>query len=178
LTELEIPKRILVDANFLVAYLADKSSSDDCLRMEHFLELVASRKSQIVIPMPALAEFLVGADEAGIEAVNALDRNKHFMLAPFDRAAAFECAQLDRAALGSGDKKDGRTEPWQHIKVDRQIVAIGKACGARMVISMDGAVRSTAKRVGWLALSIQDLPLPESAKQGNLAFVRPTPKKR
>lgn len=59
-------------------------------------------------------------------------------MAPFDRAAAFECAQLDRAALGTNDKKDGLSTSWQKIKIDRQIVATGKAHGASLVISGDG----------------------------------------
>jgi predicted nucleic acid-binding protein len=165
-----IPKRILVDANFLVAHLAKATSADDRARIEHFLDTVEKMKSQIIIPMPAMAEYLVRADEAGIVSMNELERKKHFLIAPFDRAAAFECALLDRAALGAGDKKDGAIDPWQKVKIDRQIVAIGKANGARLVISGDAAVRSNAIRIGMDARTVHDLELPQSARQGKLAL--------
>jgi hypothetical protein len=99
-------------------------------------------------------------------------------MAPFDRAAAFECAQIDRAALGTGDKKDSSTEYWQKIKIDRQIVAIGKAFGATLVISADGDVRSNALRVGMAAKVIRDLELPESARQRKLELVPPKAKQK
>ena len=102
--------------------------------------------------------------------MNELERKKHFLIAPFDRAAAFECALLDRAALGAGDKKDGAIDPWQKVKIDRQIVAIGKANGARLVISGDAAVRSNAIRIGMDARTVHDLELPQSARQGKLAL--------
>lgn len=120
-----VHKSILVDANFLVAMVDPKLSTDDRARIDHLFETVEKAKGRIVIPMPAAAEYLVGADIAGVETLNRLERKAHILLAPFDRAAAFECAQLDRASIGAGDKRDGSTAPWQKIKIDRQIVAIG-----------------------------------------------------
>jgi hypothetical protein len=72
---------------------------------------------------------------------------------------------LDRAALGGGDKKDSIDQPWQKIKIDRQIIAIAKANGAKLIISMDTGVQTNAKRVGISTIDIQGLELPESAKQ-------------
>ena len=156
---------------------------DDRARMDHLLARADNAKSVIVIPMPALAEFLVGADQAGIEVMNKLERKAFVELAPFDRAAAFECAQLDRAAIGGGamaakkgrnngsGKKDGVEAQWQKIKIDRQIVAIAKARGALLIVSRDDGVRSNAMRVGIQALTVQELELPESARQGKLELV-------
>lgn len=168
-----IAKCILVDANFLVAYVHPKTSDEDRARIEHLFSLAEKAKSRIIIPMPAVAEYLVGADTAGIESFNRLERKSFVFIAPFDRASAFECALLDRAALGSGDKKDGSLAPWQKVKVDRQIVAIGKACGATLLISADDGVRNNALRVGMAAKSVQELELPESAKQAKLELVVP-----
>lgn len=92
----------------------------------------------------------------------------YIVMADFNRASAFELAQLDRAAMGSGDKKDDSEEPWQKIKTDRQLVAIGKALGAQLVISNDKNVRNNALRVNIQAMTIQDLELPESARQMHL----------
>ena len=166
-----LPKVILVDANFIVAYVSPKTSADDRVRIDHFLDGVEKAKSKIVFPMPAIAEFLVGADLAGVEFLNRLDRKTFLVMADFNRAAAFELAQIDRAARNMGDKKDETNAPWQKIKVDRQIVAIGKSLGAALVISGDASVRNNALRIGMQGITIQELELPESAKQQRLALV-------
>ena len=121
--------------------------------------------------MVAVAEFLVGADLAGVEFLNTLERKTYILMADFNRAAAYELAQMDKAAMGTGDKKDESNDPWQKIKVDRQIVATGKSLGARLIISNDQNVRNNAIRIGMEAMRIQDLDLPDSAKQMNLPSV-------
>ena len=93
--------------------------------------------------------------------------------------AAFECALLDRAAIGSGDKKDGLDQPWQKIKIDRQIVAIGKVRGATLVISDDRGIRNNALRVGMRALTIAELPQSPASAQGTLpGLPKATPKRK
>lgn len=166
-----LPKVILVDANFIVAHVSPKTNSDDRARINHFMDCAEKAKSKIVFPMPAIAEFLVGADLAGVEFLNRLDRKTFLIMADFNRAAAFELAQIDRAARNMGDKKDETIAPWQKIKVDRQIVAIGKSLGAVLVISGDGSVRNNALRIGMQGMTIQELELPEAAKQQKLALV-------
>lgn len=180
-----IPARVAVDANFLVALVDPHLSGDRKTRLDHFIARMEKAKALVIIPMPALAEFLVRADTAGIDILNKLERKSYVLAAPFDRAAAFECAQLDRAALGAGmsgavggngseptkgAKKDGVDAPWQKIKIDRQVVAIAKAKGAAWVISADDGVRSNALRVGMLAFTIDELELPASALQAPLPF--------
>ena len=135
------------------------------------MECAEKAKSKIVFPMPAIAEFLVGADLAGVEFLNRLEKKTFLQLADFNRAAAFELAQIDRAALNTGDKKDETIAPWQKIKIDRQIVAIGKSLGATLVISGDGSVRNNALRIGMQAMTIQELELPQAAKQQKLVLV-------
>ena len=147
-----------------------ESADDDKARIEHFFESAEKAKAKIVIPMPAVAEYLVGADIAAVETFNRLEKKAFVWIAPFDRAAAFECAQLDRAAIGGGDKKDGAQAPWQKIKIDRQIVATGKACGATLIISADEGVRNNALRVGMIAKTIQELELPIGARQTRLEY--------
>ena len=121
--------------------------------------------------MPAVAEYLTGADDAALDTFTKLERKAFIIVAPFDRAAAFECALIDRAALLRGDKKDGVDAPWQKIKIDRQIVATGKAHGATLVISDDGGVRKNAARIKIAAKSISELDLPDSARQADLDLV-------
>jgi len=144
--------------------------SDDRARIDYLIDRLDKAKSRIIVPMPAVAEFIAGADVAGIEAINALESKSSVVLASFDLPAAFECAQLDRAAKGAGNKKDGSGSPWQKLKVDRQIVAIGKAMGAGLVVSNDSDVRANALRAGMKACSVQELELPDSARQVPMEF--------
>jgi hypothetical protein len=127
---------------------------------------VEKARARLVIPTPALAEYLVYADQAALDSIETLERKSFIFIAPFDRAAAYECGQLNAAAIGRGDKRDGRKDAWQKIKVDRQIVAIGKANGTQAFISDDGDVQAIAKRIGIRTMNIRDLELPVS--QGEL----------
>lgn len=161
-----LPKRILVDANFLVALVKPDLHEELRIRQRALIEQIEAQRCTLIVPMPALAEYLVGADIAGVESINALERKTFVLLANFDRAAAFECATLDSAALGRGDKKDGSDEAWQKVKVDRQLIAIGKANGAQLIISQDKGVKTAALRSGIPCLSIADLPLtPDQAQR-------------
>ena len=159
---------ILIDCNVLVAWSADSTPPDTRARLEHLLVQAGAAGQRIIIPTPVLAEFLVRTDEATAGWLSALERKAAVYVAPFDRMAAFECALIDRAALGAGDKRDGRLDPWQKIKIDRQIVAIGKALGVGLVVTEDAGVRSTALRLGMQARTLDELDLPPAGVQANL----------
>ena len=161
------PKRILVDANFLVAFLDPKLNPELRVRIDSFVVQIEKQGCMLVIPMPVLAEYLVGADQAALKSMQALERKKFVLLANFDRASAYECSQLDRSAKGGRDKKDGNDQNWQKIKIDRQVLAVGKANGATLVISRDKGVRNCADRTGIECLWIDELPLtPEDQQMG------------
>lgn len=173
-------EKIAVDTNFLVALVDDALNDDDRARLDELVAQVDKVKGQIVIPMPALAEFLAGAEQAGLEYLDRLERKAYIEVAPFDRKAATECALLEAAAYGrathaasngksaAAAKKDGVNGTRQKVKVDRQIVAIAKACGARVIISADDGVRAAALRAGVKHMTIQDLPLPDTVRQHKL----------
>jgi len=159
---------VAVDANFLICAINSKQDSDDHRRAVYLLERLEKGRGKLIIPMPSFAEYLVRADVAGVEIANGFERKSFVQVAPFDRAAAFECAQMDAAALGRGDKRDGSSESWQRVKVDRQIVAIAKSLGAELIVTSDGGVRACALRVGMNSISIQELPFPDQLRQGAL----------
>lgn len=163
-----LPKRVLIDANFLVALISSTTNKDERLKLNYFVRRLEEQKCQMVVPMPALAEYLVGADIGGVEALNLLEKKTYVLAASFDRAAAYECSLLDRAAIqgGTGDKRDGVDAPWQKVKFDRQIVAIGKAHNVQLVITGDKGVKAAALRCGMSAMTVAELPLaPEDAQQ-------------
>ena len=160
------PKRIVVDANFLVALLNPALDSESRLRINSFVSQIEKQGCSIIIPMPVMAEYLVGADQAALKSMQILERKKFVIMANFDRTSAYECAQLDRSARSGGkDKRDGVEQPWQKIKLDRQVLAVGKAQGATLVISRDAGVQSSAARCGIECLWINDLGLAAEDQQ-------------
>lgn len=139
---------VAIDANVLVTWSTGGEDDLRRARLAHLLQEISIANGRLVIPMPCFAEFLVRTDEASAAWMEGLERKKSVVLAPLDRRAAFECALFDRAALGAGDKRSGRKEPWQKIKVDRQIVAIAKVAGVSEIITDDAGLRSTALTAG------------------------------
>jgi hypothetical protein len=85
----------------------------------------------------------------------------------------YENSQMDAAALGRNNKRDGGKAAWQKIKIDRQIVAIAKTQGAKFIVSDDDGVRASAARAGIKAQKIDELPLPDSARQTKLPMEEP-----
>lgn len=96
-------------------------------RIGYLVEGLQATGTRIVIPAPVLTEFLTFAEPIYLAEIN---QSMWFEIAPFDQRAAIEAAIALRRAIRSGQgKKLGLAGKWQKIKVDRQIVAIGK--GAR-----------------------------------------------
>ncbi len=166
MTTPDFPRVITIDANVLVAFGAKSRATDRYRRLAHLFGQAEKAKSKLIIPMPALAEYLVRADQAALAVLEGLERKTFIVIAPFDRASAFECSQLDASAIGRGDKRDGQKDAWQKIKIDRQIVAIGKTHGTQWYVSDDDGVRATAMRIGVRSSRVAELPLPVT--QGEL----------
>lgn len=164
----KLPAIVAVDANFLVLVLAPRRKTDEEHKAWHLLERLEKARGKLFIPMPALAEYLVRAEAASLPLLEHLEKKVFVEPADFDRAAAFECAQMDAAALGRGDKKDGARESWQKVKIDRQIVAIAKARGAGLIVTTDSNVRNNASRIGMSAMSPSELSFPPDLVQGRL----------
>jgi predicted nucleic acid-binding protein len=153
----DIPKVVVLDANALIAMCAN--SGVRYQKLQHLLTTVDKSRGQLLLPTPAIAEYLVLADEAGLRVFEALQRKTAVKVADFDLAAAFENSLIDAAARGRGDKRDGVDQTWQKIKIDRQIVAIAKSRGAKLIVSGDDGVLSNARRIGLPSCKIDDLPL-------------------
>jgi len=164
----KVPPIVAVDTCFLVRALVTARRADDEHKAWHFIERMEKARHKLVVPMPALAEYLVRADTASLEIVEQLERKAYVEAKPFDRAAAFECAQMDAAARGRGDKRDGSRDSWQKVKIDRQIVAIAKSVGAELIITDDDSVKACALRVGIPSMRVSDLSLPPEVRQGTL----------
>lgn len=74
-------------------------------RIEFFIK--NHQRTRIVVAMPSVAELLVKAGENSEELLSRLNKSSAFKLAPFDQAAAVECAEMEREALSAGNKRGG-----------------------------------------------------------------------
>lgn len=162
----DLPKIVGIDANVLVTAIGP--DSDRKKQVLHLLDRLDKLKGKVIIPTPALAEYLVHADQAGLATVNALQKRASIKIADFDTAAAFETSQMDGAALARGNKRDGADQPWQKVKFDRQIVAVAKVHGAKLIISDDDGVRKVAARQGISTMNVDELAFPDSERQAPL----------
>lgn len=161
-----VPTIVAVDMNVLACFC--ETSGERKEKVVHLLSRIDKAKGRVIIPTPAIAEFLVYADQAGLSVLDSLQGSASAYVASFDLAAAYENSLIDAAAIGRGDKRDGSALPWQKIKVDRQVVAIAKTHGAKLIVSDDDGLCAVATRVGIRSVKIDDLPLPDGSRQVSL----------
>lgn len=166
---------VVFDANVLVALLSPETSHDDRARLMHLIAGLQRARAFVAVPAPAFAEFLVRADDATTATLGVFERKQFLRVLPFDKKAAVQCALLDRIALASGNKRGPvpPTTPWQKVKVDRQVLAIALANNADAIIAEDKDLLALAAQVGLSCQRIEDLPLPEEAKQQKLDLPPP-----
>jgi hypothetical protein len=127
-------------------------------RIAFLREQLQEAGTRILIPAPVLAEFLTFADA---DYLIQITQTMWFEIGPFDQRAAVEAAVALRRALKTGQgKKLGSSSPWQKIKVDREIVAIGKVYSVTHVYSTDSDVLALARESGITATHVASLPLP------------------
>lgn len=161
---------VTIDTNVLVKWFSmKKEDQDNVQRPNKMLDDISRSHGKLVIPTPSFAEFLVGVDEAASDWLSVLERRHAIVVAPFDKRAAFECGFMDKEAIANGDKKGGSNENWQKIKIDRQIIAIAKVNNSTRLVAQDtGLIRSAKQLSGMEVLKIEELELPDYAKQRNL----------
>jgi hypothetical protein len=140
-----------------------KPISDAKERIELLISELAKAKETILIPAPALAEFLVVVEEAGPGYIQTIDKKASFEVAEFDEKAAIEAADIIRAFVKEfGHKKGPGEGDWQKVKVDQQIVAIAKAEAADCLYCADRGMVKMAVARKVKAIALWDLPSPES----------------
>jgi predicted nucleic acid-binding protein len=169
---------VAVDANFLSLMLYPKARPplDPATkkpverladRIEKLIEDLDNEGERIILPTPALCEFLVLAGADGSAYLDKISSLRTILLKPFDQLAAIELAAMEVEARGTGDKRGSVSQPWTKVKFDRQIVAIAKVNLATRIYSDDRDVRAFATKAGLEVVSCWELPLPP-AKQTDL----------
>jgi hypothetical protein len=118
------------DAHFVMLALrpAIPASVDHAKeRVLNLLDELQKKGERIVIPTPALTEFLVHAEDAGPRYLDELQRSVRFKLAPYGVRAAVEVAAAIESAVTKKSKKDGSRDTWAKVNFDRQIAGIGES---------------------------------------------------
>ena len=141
-------------------------------RIEKLLEDLDADNERIVVPTPALCEFLVLAGNDGPSYLDKIRERKTFLVKPFDEMAAIELAAIEHEARSGGNKRGSSTAPWTKVKFDRQIVAIAKVNGCTKLYSDDEDVIKFGEKAGLEVISTWNLPLP-SAKQIDIQYDSP-----
>lgn len=143
-------------------------------RIEALIDDLSKRHATLLVPAPSLAEALCAtpAIEAYFEG---LQQFSAIELAPFDGRAAYEFGRIIRKAIANGDKKSGQTDSWQHVKMDRTIVAIAVSRSATILYSDDTNQKNFAIAAGLAVRSTWELDLPPEYAQHDLSEIAESP---
>jgi hypothetical protein len=144
--------------------------SDAGKRFQFLKAQIEKSGNTILIPTPALSEVLVSIGDAAPAVIELLNHSARFRIADFDQRAAVELAAMTREALRAGDKKAGSPEPWQKVKLDRQIIAIARVNQVERIYSDDGGIKRFAELIGLQVVQTWEMPLPPEDPQGALAL--------
>jgi predicted nucleic acid-binding protein len=133
-------------------------------RIEQLIDDLDNARERIIIPTPALSEFLVLAGADAPQYLGEISLMSHVRVEAFDQLAAIELAAIEGAAHKTGNKRHPlvASVPWQKVKLDRQIVAVAKLHQSRAIYSDDAHIRSIAEDLGIRVASSWELPLPAS----------------
>jgi hypothetical protein len=151
-------------------------------RIEELIQNLRADRENILIPAPALSEFLFMAGNDGPLYLAELDSDSVWQVAAFDQKAAIELAALNldlkRKLSRTKAKVDEETADTKaKMNFDKQIVAIAVANEVRTIYSDDKGVKNFAGHASVEVIPMWELPLP-SAKQLDLPTEEPAPIKR
>lgn len=153
---------VVFDASVLIDLFNNKLTGDRRARLDHLVESLKKRRTKVLIPTPALAEFLVRAGKARERYLNEISNVSTFSIESFDQKAAIECALLLEEAWARGQKSNVTLTKF---KFDWQIVAIAASRNATAIYSDDTDIARAATRVGIPVHQTDALPVPSSARQ-------------
>lgn len=136
-------------------------------RVQGLVFKLQKEKEKIVIPAPVTAEILTVVGPTYADYLTIINRSRVFEVVPLDEKAAIELAFLNRDVFAASDKKNN-LQPYQKVKVDRQILAICKASGCDTLYTDDKGLIAGAKMCGIATVRLSELPIPEAARQHKL----------
>lgn len=138
-------------------------------RILGFISQAEKERRKLVIPTPAVPELLTAISPTSADYIRVVNRKTVFEVRSFDEVAAIELAFLNRDVFSSLDEKNG-LEPWQKMKVDRQIIAIAKVADCEKILTEDDGLGNRARLCEIEPIKLIDIPIPDSARQGLLQW--------
>jgi predicted nucleic acid-binding protein len=129
-------------------------------RIDNLVQVMSQRQDKIIIPAPALAEFMLLAADRRIEYLTLLRRKAVFEVAGFDDPEAVELVEYSLRISPTKKLKARSPETWAKLNYDRQIIAIAITRRVEAIYSMDNGVHHLASLVGIKSYGLVDLPLP------------------
>src|SRR5438128_501066 len=104
---------VAFDAGILINLFRTTGSQEEREKLSYLVADLERSKQVIVIPTPALSEFLIRASPNQLDEIR---RRSAFRIAPFDQKAAIECALAVRDDLSRGGKRGVNTSTWAKAK--------------------------------------------------------------
>ena len=139
--------------------------TDAKARIDFLIESLETRRETIIIPTPVLSEVLVHAGDAGPQYLEILNNSRCFRVEPFDQRAAVELAAMTRDAIVAGDLRAGADATRAKLKFDRQIIAISRTQGQKVIYSDDQDIAKLSIAFEIEVIPIHALPQPPSETQ-------------
>jgi predicted nucleic acid-binding protein len=136
-------------------------------RVQGLVQQLSKAREKIIIPAPAAAEILTLIGPTNTDYLTIINRSRVFEVKPLDDLAAIELAFLNRDRFGARDRKN-KLQPYQKVKVDRQILAICRAAGCDTLYTDDKGMITLAGLCGIKAVRLCELEIPASARQHKL----------
>jgi predicted nucleic acid-binding protein len=141
-------------------------------RAQGLLLTLEKARRKIIVPTPAAAELLTAIGPEAQQYINMVQRSRLFEVASFDPKCAHELAILNRGVFKEIDDRNS-THPYQKRKVDRQIIAVCRVYNVTKIHTTDGNLCNLARLCGINPVRIEELPIPDSARQGDMFKLEP-----
>lgn len=164
---------VIWDTNILALYFGRRLEQDDQLRMQGLVTELKRKREPIGIPAQVWAEFLDAASPDELAHSQDTFKTSAFRLLPYDLRAAMETVEVCRAGRAARKATKRKARERQAVKVDWQIIAIGKVNRARLLLTNDRDMRTEANRSGLRCMSISDLEIPDDLRQHSLDYECP-----
>jgi hypothetical protein len=134
-------------------------------RIDFLVQTITERKDKIVLPAPALTEFMLLAADRYRDYLTIIKRKAVFEIAGFDDPEAIELVE-HWTKFGDGKKLKARTaETWAKLKYDRQIAAIAVTRRVEIIYSTDSDLAKYAEQLKIKYYGLADLPAPPSEQK-------------
>lgn len=135
-------QKVALDTNILIHGVQLQAGPGEEWKAERAAALLARLEAKeviVVVPAPALAEYLAGLDDKDIHRSLRIVQ-KRFVIAPLDVAAATMAARLHRIARadqGQASLLDGGTANKRQLKADVFITAVAKIQGCTALFTAE-----------------------------------------